>query len=96
MNPILTIEEAAALLRCSTRTLQELAAGGGVPAAMIGGKYLFVAEQLLDWLQTKAAKEMTARQVDHAPAVERSRSGRKRSKVANWVANTPEPQQIGR
>lgn len=90
MNPILTIEEAAALLRCSTRTLQELAVRGGVPAALIGGKYLFVSEQLLDWLQTKAAKEMAARQVDHAPAVERSRSGRKRSRVANWVANTTE------
>lgn len=95
MNPILTIEEAAALLRCSTRTLQELAADGGVPAAMIGGKYLFVSEQLLDWLQTKAAKEMADRQVDNPQVVERSRSGRKRTQVANWVANSPEPPSLG-
>lgn len=95
MNPILTIDEAAALLRCSTRTLQELAAGGGVPAAMIGGKYLFVAEQLLGWLQTKAAKEMAARQIDNTQVVERSRSGRKRTQVANWVANSSEPPSFG-
>lgn len=87
---ILTLEEAAALLRCSTRTLGDLAIRGAVPAAMIGGKYLFVEDQLHDWVKLQAASEMSQRQVETAPEMVTTKSGRKRNEVANWVANTVE------
>ena len=84
---IMTLEEAAEFLRCSPRTLGEMAAKGLVPTAMIGGKYLFVASQLQTWVEAKALEEMTARQVEIAPAVKRSKAGRKRGVTVNWAVN---------
>ena len=84
---IMTLEEAAEFLRCSPRTLSEMAAKGNVPTAMIGGKYLFVAGQLQTWVEARALEEMTARQIEVAPPVKRSKGGRKREIAVNWSVN---------
>lgn len=55
MPDVLTIKEAAAFLRLSERSLYELARGGRVPAAQIGGKWLFPRRQLERWLSAEAA-----------------------------------------
>ncbi len=60
MPDVLTLPEAAAYLRLSERTLYDLARARRVPAAQLGGKWLFPRRRLEAWL---------AAQADAAPAV---------------------------
>lgn len=54
-NPeILTLKEAAALLRLSERALYDLARGRRLPAAQLGGKWLFPRAALMLWLARQA------------------------------------------
>jgi excisionase family DNA binding protein len=50
MPNVLTLREAADFLRLSERSLYDLARGQRVPAAQIGGKWLFPRRQLERWL----------------------------------------------
>lgn len=59
MPDVMTLREAAAFLRLSERALYELARGRRLPAAQLGGKWLFPRAQLQGWL---------AAQADAAPA----------------------------
>ncbi len=62
MPDVLTLKEAAAWLRLSERSLYELARMRRVPAAQIGGKWLFPRARLEAWLAAQAeAGEGTAR-----------------------------------
>ncbi|PZW42307.1 excisionase family DNA binding protein [Humitalea rosea] len=61
MPDVLTLKEAAAFLRLSERSLYELARGGRVPAAQIGGKWLFPRRQLEHWLSAAADNAEGAR-----------------------------------
>jgi excisionase family DNA binding protein len=54
MPDVLTLREAAAFLRLSERSLYDLARGERVPAAQIGGKWLFPRAQLERWLARQA------------------------------------------
>ncbi len=54
MPDVLTLREAAALLRLSERSLYELARGRRVPAAQLGGKWLFPRATLERWLAAQA------------------------------------------
>lgn len=54
MPDVLTLKEAAAWLRLSERSLYELARGRRVPAAQLGGKWLFPRAQLERWLAVQA------------------------------------------
>lgn len=47
---ILTLEEAAALLRVSAAALAEKAAVGDIPAQQIGGEWRFLQRALVEWL----------------------------------------------
>ncbi len=47
---VLTLAEAAALLRVEEAPLAELAAQGAVPAQKIGSEWRFLREALLEWL----------------------------------------------
>ena len=51
---ILTLKEAAALLRLSERALYDLARGQRLPAAQLGGKWLFPRAALMLWLARQA------------------------------------------
>ncbi len=51
---ILTLKEAAQLLRLSERALYDLARGAKLPAAQLGGKWLFPRAALLLWLARQA------------------------------------------
>lgn len=51
---ILTLKEAAALLRLSERALYDLARGRRLPAAQLGGKWLFPRAALMLWLARQA------------------------------------------
>ncbi|MGG5819279.1 substrate-binding domain-containing protein [Falsiroseomonas sp. HW251] len=51
---ILTLREAAALLRLSERALYDLARGRRLPAAQLGGKWLFPRAALMLWLARQA------------------------------------------
>ncbi len=54
MPDVLTLREAATFLRLSERSLYELARSHRVPAAQLGGKWLFPRVQLERWLTTQA------------------------------------------
>lgn len=54
---VLTLREAASLLRLSPRTLYDLARSRRVPAAQAGGKWLFPRAQLQAWLADAARPE---------------------------------------
>jgi excisionase family DNA binding protein len=55
MPDVLTLREAAEFLRLSERSLYELARGRRVPAAQLGGKWLFPRAQLESWLAAQTA-----------------------------------------
>jgi excisionase family DNA binding protein len=48
---ILTLSEAASLLRVEESTLAEVAARGGLPAQQIGAEWRFLKGALMQWLQ---------------------------------------------
>jgi excisionase family DNA binding protein len=54
MPDVLTLREAAAFLRLSERSLYDLARSRRVPAAQLGGKWLFPRAQLERWLTAQA------------------------------------------
>src|SRR5436190_18653052 len=47
---VLTLEEAAELLRLDAKKLAKLAAAGDVPGRKLGGEWRFARSGLLDWL----------------------------------------------
>ncbi|WP_158292032.1 helix-turn-helix transcriptional regulator [Paracraurococcus ruber] len=55
MPDVLTLREAASWLRLSERSLYDLARQRRVPAAQVGGKWLFPRAMLAGWLATQAA-----------------------------------------
>jgi len=54
MDDVLNLEEAAALLRVSTRTLRSHAKAGAVPGAKIGGGWRFSRKLLMRHLEGAA------------------------------------------
>lgn len=68
MPDVLTLKEAAAYLRLSERSLYELARGRRVPAAQLGGKWLFPRAQLERWLAAQADAADAAHRLD-PPAI---------------------------
>ncbi len=67
MPDVLTLKEAAAWLRLSERSLYELARGRRLPAAQLGGKWLFPRAQLERWLAAQADGEDVAHRLDPPP-----------------------------
>ncbi len=51
-SPVLTIDEAAELLRVEAGVVQELAETGRMPGRQVGGEWRFAREALLAWLAT--------------------------------------------
>lgn len=49
-SPVLTVEEAAELLRVEPAVVLELAAAGQLPARQVGGEWRFAREAVLAWL----------------------------------------------
>src|SRR5919199_1722004 len=67
MPDILTLREAAAFLRLSERALYDLARGRRVPAAQLGGKWLFPRTLLERWLAAQAQAAGTEARVQPLP-----------------------------
>ena len=67
MPDVLTLREAAAYLRLSERSLYELARGRRVPAAQLGGKWLFPRAQLERWLAAQADGPDAVHRLDPPP-----------------------------
>ena len=61
---VLTLREAAAYLRLSERSLYELARNRRLPAAQLGGKWLFPRVQLERWLASQADSPEAAHRLD--------------------------------
>jgi len=53
---ILTLEEAAKMLKISEYTLRRYARRGAVPARKIGGQWRFSKEELLNWFRFSASE----------------------------------------
>jgi excisionase family DNA binding protein len=67
MPDVLTMREAAAWLRLSERSLYELARSRRLPAAQVGGKWLFPRTQLERWLAAQADRPDAALRLDPPP-----------------------------
>jgi putative molybdopterin biosynthesis protein len=67
MPDILTLREAAEFLRLSERSLYDLARSHRVPAAQLGGKWLFPRTQLERWLTTQADTPEAEPRLDPPP-----------------------------
>lgn len=67
MPDVLTMKEAAAWLRLSERSLYELARSRRLPAAQVGGKWLFPRAQLERWLAAQADQPDVAHRLDPPP-----------------------------
>lgn len=67
MPDVLTMKEAAAWLRLSERSLYELARSRRLPAAQVGGKWLFPRAQLERWLAAQADGPDVAHRLDPPP-----------------------------
>jgi excisionase family DNA binding protein len=49
---VLTLDEAAELLRCHPVTVKRLAIRGAIPAKKLGSLWRFSHQRLLEWLQS--------------------------------------------
>ena len=67
MPDVLTMKEAAAWLRLSERSLYELARSRRLPAAQVGGKWLFPRAQVERWLAAQADGPDVALRLDPPP-----------------------------
>lgn len=67
MPDVLTLREAATWLRLSERSLYELARQRRVPAAQLGGKWLFPRLQIERWLAAQADGPQMAGRLDPPP-----------------------------
>lgn len=67
---VIDADECAALLRCNTETVEELARSGELPGLKFGRGWIFVRADLLLYLATKAREEAAERRSRRsAPAV---------------------------
>ena len=62
-------EECAALLRCTSEQVEELARAGEIPGLKIGRSWLFVRSDLLAYLAEKARHEADERRTKRQPGV---------------------------
>jgi excisionase family DNA binding protein len=51
-DDVLTLDEAAALLRCHPVTVKRQAALGKIPAKKLGSLWRFSRQRLMEWLQS--------------------------------------------
>lgn len=66
MQPILTTEEVAELLKCSTRTVEDHARSGRIPGAKFGDGWVFAADLVVEAVKRISLEEAKRR----APAPE--------------------------
>jgi excisionase family DNA binding protein len=59
--PTLDLNEAANFLRISPATAQEMAAAGELPGAKIGRAWVFLLDDLIDWLREQVKIQQEAR-----------------------------------
>lgn len=50
IEPLMTVEEIAALLKCSKAAIYAWALEGAIPSIKIGGARRFVRKDILDWI----------------------------------------------
>ncbi len=62
-------DECAALLRCTSEQVEELARAGEIPGLKIGRSWLFVRSDLLAYLAEKARREADERRAKRQPGV---------------------------
>lgn len=62
MDEVLTTEETAELIKLSSQTLLSLARAGELPAINLGNRWLFVKDQIMDYMRDRAKAEQIKRQ----------------------------------
>ena len=60
-HPTLDLKEAADFLKISQTTAQEMAASGELPGAKIGRAWVFLQEDLVDWLRDQVKSQRSER-----------------------------------
>ncbi len=67
MQPILTTEEVAALLKCSTRTVEDHARSGRIPGAKFGEGWVFAADLVVEAVKRISLEEAKRRKPEPEP-----------------------------
>lgn len=61
MTDTLDAQEAADMLKISVQSVRELAAAGNLPGARIGSAWVFVREDLIDWIRAQVRAQQARR-----------------------------------
>lgn len=87
-SPTISVDEAADLLRCGVRSVQELVDTGELPALELNQRHtVLLREDVIEYVRTQARKQATERKLMHA---------RRKAKPPVAIASTPEPGGRGR
>lgn len=68
-DPLLTVEEVAALLHLHPATVRAMAAGRKIPAARVGHRWLFLRADVMAWVQGRKTGPVLHRPVVELPRV---------------------------
>lgn len=68
---VLTVEEVAALMKCATRTVEDHARAGRLPALKLGESWVFPSDALIRAVNRMAEEEATKRAKPVAPSAVR-------------------------
>lgn len=61
MTDTLDLTEAAQILKISEQSVQELAASGDLPGAKIGARWVFLREDVIDWIRAQVRAQQARR-----------------------------------
>lgn len=94
MSDTLNSEEASSLLKCSKALACELARTGEIPAVQLGGQWLFVKSQVIEYLLERAREEQALRREEIGAKATRVNNaepprgrGRPRRNTKVWAVN---------
>jgi excisionase family DNA binding protein len=92
-DDLLTVEEAAQLLKVRPKTVRALAAGGVIPAVKVGKPWRFDETLLRDWLAAKSRENVKACPSTNAPtpSIGKSASGSLGARLDKLLGSQTEP-----
>lgn len=71
IGPVMSVEEVAALMKCATRTVEDHARAGRLPALKLGESWVFPSDALIRAVNRMAEEEAAKRAKPVAPAAVR-------------------------
>lgn len=87
-SPTIGVDEAAQILRCGVRSVQDLVETGDLPALELNQRHtVLLREDVIDYVRKRAREQATERKLQHA---------RRKAKPPAAIATTPASRSSGR